>query len=80
MKLLKMVGILEIRQRKNLKYLSSRQALEDIAAFIKAMNTKYGYANPRWIVYGGSYSGHCFMAFTISMREKSKTISKSSAF
>ncbi|KAK0415706.1 hypothetical protein QR680_012075 [Steinernema hermaphroditum] len=41
----------------NLKYLSSRQALADMANFIKAQNKNNGYNNPKWIVFGGSYSG-----------------------
>lgn len=41
----------------NLKWLSSRQALEDTAAFIRAMNNAHGWTNPKWIVFGGSYSG-----------------------
>lgn len=41
----------------NLKWLSSRQALEDIAAFIRTMNSVHKWSNPKWIVFGGSYSG-----------------------
>ncbi|TKR75773.1 hypothetical protein L596_017016 [Steinernema carpocapsae] len=41
----------------NLKYLSSRQALADMANFIKAKNAEMKYENPKWIVFGGSYSG-----------------------
>ncbi|KAK0415707.1 hypothetical protein QR680_012076 [Steinernema hermaphroditum] len=40
-----------------LKYLSSRQALADMANFIKAQNKKNGYNNPKWVIFGGSYSG-----------------------
>ncbi|WKX92494.1 hypothetical protein Q1695_010488 [Nippostrongylus brasiliensis] len=50
----------------NLKYLSSRQAIEDIAAFIKAMNVKYNLQNASWITFGGSYSG----ALSLWAREK----------
>ncbi|VDD85341.1 unnamed protein product, partial [Enterobius vermicularis] len=46
----------EKQTTENLKYLSSRQAIEDIAEFIKAMDKKYSISNHRWIVYGGSYS------------------------
>jgi len=42
----------------NLKWLSSRQALEDTAAFIRSMNTVHQWSNPQWIVFGGSYSGN----------------------
>ncbi|GMR50005.1 hypothetical protein PMAYCL1PPCAC_20200, partial [Pristionchus mayeri] len=42
----------------NLKYLSSRQAIEDIAEFIKAMNANYGPATQKWVVVGGSYAGN----------------------
>uniref|UniRef100_A0A914WRC0 Uncharacterized protein n=1 Tax=Plectus sambesii TaxID=2011161 RepID=A0A914WRC0_9BILA len=41
----------------NLKWLSSRQAVEDTAAFIRAMNSVHQWTNPKWIVFGGSYSG-----------------------
>ncbi|GMT26257.1 hypothetical protein PFISCL1PPCAC_17554, partial [Pristionchus fissidentatus] len=43
----------------NLKFLSSRQAIEDIAYFIKTLNANS--ANPadqKWIVVGGSYAGN----------------------
>ncbi|CAO4371822.1 unnamed protein product [Caenorhabditis nigoni] len=41
----------------NLKYLSSAQAIEDVATFIKAMNQKYQLQNAKWVTFGGSYSG-----------------------
>ncbi|CAD5228722.1 unnamed protein product [Bursaphelenchus okinawaensis] len=41
----------------NLKYLISRQALEDLAYFIKTINEAKGYKNPKWITFGGSYAG-----------------------
>lgn len=43
----------------NLKYLSSEQALADIAYFITAMNTKHNLpAGTKWIAFGGSYPGN----------------------
>lgn len=43
---------------KNLQYLSSYQALADLAAFINAMNDKFKLKkNVRWIAFGGSYPG-----------------------
>lgn len=43
---------------KNLQYLSSYQALADLANFINAMNDKYKLrSNVRWIAFGGSYPG-----------------------
>ncbi|EYB94815.1 hypothetical protein Y032_0167g136 [Ancylostoma ceylanicum] len=42
---------------KNLKYLSSRQALKDVAYFIQEMNKKYKLEGARWVTFGGSYSG-----------------------
>ncbi|XP_075991129.1 putative serine protease K12H4.7 [Anticarsia gemmatalis] len=43
---------------KNLQYLSSSQALADLANFISAMNDKYKLnKNVRWIAFGGSYPG-----------------------
>ncbi|CAJ0584993.1 unnamed protein product, partial [Mesorhabditis spiculigera] len=41
----------------NLKYLSSRQALEDIADFIRFINKQNGWTGTKWVVFGGSYSG-----------------------
>lgn len=42
----------------NLMYLSSEQALADLAYFIANMNDKYNLnANQKWIAFGGSYSG-----------------------
>lgn len=42
----------------NLRYLSSEQALADVANFIKAMNKEYSLSpDVKWIVFGGSYSG-----------------------
>lgn len=43
---------------KNLVYLSSEQALADLAYFIEAVNTGYKFSNDtKWIVFGGSYGG-----------------------
>lgn len=42
---------------KNLQYLSSEQALNDLAEFITAMNDKYKLIKPKWIAFGGSYPG-----------------------
>ncbi|KAB0797058.1 hypothetical protein PPYR_11119 [Photinus pyralis] len=43
---------------KNLQYLTSQQALADLAAFIQAKNEEYGFSsNVKWIVFGGSYPG-----------------------
>ncbi|CEF64504.1 Peptidase S28 family-containing protein [Strongyloides ratti] len=42
----------------NMKYLSSRQAIEDAASFIRGMNERFDYTNnTKWVVFGGSYSG-----------------------
>ncbi|CEF71411.1 Peptidase S28 family-containing protein [Strongyloides ratti] len=41
----------------NYQYLTSKQALADLAVFIKTMNNQYNYVNPQWITFGGSYSG-----------------------
>uniref|UniRef100_A0AC35TME6 Serine protease K12H4.7 n=1 Tax=Rhabditophanes sp. KR3021 TaxID=114890 RepID=A0AC35TME6_9BILA len=44
----------------NLKYLSSRQALADAAAFINSMNAnpQFGLSNnTKWVTLGGSYAG-----------------------
>ncbi|XP_032526594.2 putative serine protease K12H4.7 [Danaus plexippus] len=43
---------------KNLQYLSSYQALADLAYFINAMNNKYKFnKDVKWVVFGGSYPG-----------------------
>lgn len=43
---------------KNLQYLSSSQALADLANFITAINERYRLnKNVRWIAFGGSYPG-----------------------
>ncbi|VDP08563.1 unnamed protein product [Soboliphyme baturini] len=42
----------------NLKWLSSEQALADIAFFIQSMNTAYSIKSPKWITFGGSYPGN----------------------
>ncbi|RCN45494.1 serine carboxypeptidase S28 [Ancylostoma caninum] len=42
---------------KNLAYLSSRQAIEDVVYFIRSMNEKHEFKDPKWITFGGSYSG-----------------------
>ncbi|CAJ0566690.1 unnamed protein product, partial [Mesorhabditis spiculigera] len=36
---------------------TTQQALADIANFITAMNRKFGFSNPRWVTFGGSYPG-----------------------
>ena len=41
----------------NLQYLSSEQALADLAQFITFAQTKYNLPNNKWIAIGGSYSG-----------------------
>lgn len=43
----------------NLKYLSSEQALADLAYFIVAMNEKHqlDFGTVKWIAFGGSYPG-----------------------
>ena len=40
-----------------MKYLTSEQALADVKAFILAMNVQNNFTSPRWITFGGSYSG-----------------------
>eukprot|EP00980_Cylindrotheca_fusiformis_P003550 scaffold791_cov115-Cylindrotheca_fusiformis.AAC.8 len=43
----------------NLRFLSSRQALEDLAHFVHSINEEQG-VNTKWVTFGGSYPG--FMA------------------
>lgn len=43
---------------KNLQYLSSQQALADLATFIQAMNGEHTLpSSTKWIAFGGSYPG-----------------------
>ena len=42
---------------KNLAYLSSEQALADLATFITAMNEAHNLTSAKWITFGGSYPG-----------------------
>uniref|UniRef100_A0A915D4A1 Uncharacterized protein n=1 Tax=Ditylenchus dipsaci TaxID=166011 RepID=A0A915D4A1_9BILA len=41
----------------NLQYLTTEQALADIAAFIPAFSEANKLVNPRWVAFGGSYPG-----------------------
>ncbi|EFO96772.1 hypothetical protein CRE_17219 [Caenorhabditis remanei] len=41
----------------SLRYLTTQQALADLAYFIESMNQLYGFKNPRWVTFGGSYPG-----------------------
>lgn len=42
----------------NLVYLSSRQALSDLATFVQRMNEKYSLDDQvKWVTFGGSYPG-----------------------
>ncbi|KAI1723580.1 serine carboxypeptidase s28 domain-containing protein [Ditylenchus destructor] len=42
---------------KNLAYLSSQQAIEDISDFIRAQNKASGESSAKWILIGGGYGG-----------------------
>ena len=42
---------------KNLSYLSSEQALADLASFITAMTERHNLTDAKWIAFGGSYPG-----------------------
>lgn len=41
----------------NLAYLSSEQALADLATFTVAMQEEHGLKENKWIAFGGSYPG-----------------------
>ena len=43
-----------------MKYLSSEQALEDLANFITQMNVQMKLQGAKWIAFGGSYPGLFF--------------------
>ncbi|KAI1697311.1 serine carboxypeptidase s28 domain-containing protein [Ditylenchus destructor] len=42
----------------DMQYLSSEQALADAGVFISTINEKHNITNPKWIVFGCSYSGN----------------------
>jgi len=44
----------------NLKYLSSEQALADLASFRQYMTDKLQLSGNKWIAFGGSYPGMFF--------------------
>ncbi|KAM4042576.1 putative serine protease K12H4.7 isoform 2-T2 [Anomaloglossus baeobatrachus] len=46
----------------NLRYLSSQQALADLAHFQSVMSEKLGLKDRKWVVFGGSYPG-CLAAW-----------------
>ena len=41
----------------NLVYLSSEQALADLANFVTSMNEQHNLTDAKWISFGGSYPG-----------------------
>ena len=51
------VTIFSDYKTENLRWLNSKQAIEDIATFVKEMNKIYNLEEPKWIVFGGSYAG-----------------------
>lgn len=48
---------LEDVSSKNLAFLSSQQALADLASFTSSMNDSLGLGGNKWIAFGGSYPG-----------------------
>lgn len=47
---------------KNMVYLSSEQALADLASFRASMSATMGLDKRKWIVFGGSYPGNTGVA------------------
>ncbi|KAH7698357.1 serine protease K12H4.7-like protein, partial [Aphelenchoides avenae] len=45
------------QDREDIKWLSSEQALADVAVFIESVNRYKGYTYPKWVVIGCSYAG-----------------------
>ncbi|KAH7716792.1 Protein PCP-3 [Aphelenchoides avenae] len=41
----------------HLRYLSSEQAVEDLANFIRTQNSARTISSPQWVLFGGSYPG-----------------------
>jgi len=52
----------------NLKYLSSEQALADLAYFRVYMSDKLKLSGNKWIAFGGSYPGGCHIILPSEMR------------
>ncbi|VDP01201.1 unnamed protein product [Soboliphyme baturini] len=50
---------------RNLKWLSSEQALADTAYFIEFMNRLYDLVEPKWVLFGGSYAGNLVAWFRL---------------
>ncbi|VDN58099.1 unnamed protein product [Dracunculus medinensis] len=42
----------------NLKYLNAKQAIHDIESFVEQINRREKLNDPKWIAFGGSYSGY----------------------
>uniref|UniRef100_A0A914Q1W5 Uncharacterized protein n=1 Tax=Panagrolaimus davidi TaxID=227884 RepID=A0A914Q1W5_9BILA len=58
------VNLLSSEQNvENLRYLSSEQYLADVANFIRTQNQNLNLSNPKWVVFGGSYSGSLALWF-----------------
>jgi len=47
----------DFEQKGALKYLSSRQAIEDVGSFVRQMNAQYSLKGNKWVTFGGSYPG-----------------------
>lgn len=47
----------------HLHFLNSRQALADLAEFIKAKNAEWALEEPKWVIFGGSYGGNLALWF-----------------
>ncbi|KAI1695710.1 serine carboxypeptidase s28 domain-containing protein [Ditylenchus destructor] len=43
--------------RESITLLNTRQAVADLRSFIQAMNNRYRWRHPKWLVYGCSYAG-----------------------
>ncbi|CAD5235747.1 unnamed protein product [Bursaphelenchus xylophilus] len=54
----------------NLKYLTTEQALEDLAKLIDHVNAEYKFKNPKWVAFGGSYPGTMAALFRITHPHK----------
>ncbi|CAD5228316.1 unnamed protein product [Bursaphelenchus okinawaensis] len=54
----------------NYKYLTTEQALEDLAHLIDHVNQEYKFKNPKWVAFGGSYPGTMAALFRIVHPDK----------
>ena len=58
----------------NLKYLSSEQALADLAYFHQYMTDKLQLSDNKWIAFGGSYPGMWLVLAAVLSADRNDTV------